>query len=57
MLEKGLEKGSKNDVAAGNGLLGDRDGGAMFEFTDPDGNAWVVQQIKARGEVPLLHRI
>jgi hypothetical protein len=52
-----LEKGSKNDVAAGNGVLGDRDGGTMFEFTDPDGNACVVQQIKARGEVPLLHRI
>ena len=29
-------------------VLDNRDGGTMFSFTDPDGNAWVVQQIKAR---------
>jgi hypothetical protein len=29
----------------------------MFEFSHPDGNAWVVQQIKGPGKVPLLHRI
>ena len=29
-------------------VLDERDGGTMFSFTDPDGNAWVVQQIKAR---------
>jgi hypothetical protein len=26
----------------------------MFEFADPDGNAWVVQQIKVRAGKPLL---
>jgi hypothetical protein len=29
----------------------------MFEVSDPDGNALVVQQIRARGEVPLLHHV
>jgi hypothetical protein len=29
----------------------------MFEFSDPDGNALVVQRIRARGEVPLLHHV
>ena len=33
-------------------VLDDRDGGTMFSFTDPDGNAWVVQQIKARAVKP-----
>jgi len=28
----------------------------MVVFADPDGNASVVQQITARGELPLLHR-
>jgi len=26
----------------------------MIEFADPDGNAWVVQQIKRGAERPLL---
>ena len=26
----------------------DIDGGTLFGFTDPDGNSWVVQQIKVR---------
>lgn len=44
-------------VAAGDvNVLDDRDGGTIFEFADPDGNAWVVQQIKARGGTPLLPR-
>jgi predicted enzyme related to lactoylglutathione lyase len=30
------------------------DGGTFFGFTDPDGNTWAVQQIKARGEKPLI---
>jgi hypothetical protein len=30
-------------------VLDDRDGGTMFEFAGPDGNAWVVQQLKAEG--------
>jgi predicted enzyme related to lactoylglutathione lyase len=33
-------------------VLDDRDGGTMFSFTDPDGNVWVVQQIKARAVKP-----
>ena len=36
-------------VAAGDiDVIDDRDGGTLFGFTDPDGNGWVVQQIKAR---------
>jgi predicted enzyme related to lactoylglutathione lyase len=31
-----------------------RDGGTFFGFADPDGNTWAVQQIKARGEKPLI---
>jgi predicted enzyme related to lactoylglutathione lyase len=48
----------KNGVAAGIvNVIDDRDGGTMFDFNDPDGNAWVVQQIKARAGEPLLpHR-
>lgn len=30
------------------------DGGTFFGFDDPDGNSWAVQQIKARGEKPLI---
>jgi catechol 2,3-dioxygenase-like lactoylglutathione lyase family enzyme len=29
-------------------IIDERDGGTMFGFTDPDGNAWMVQQIKSR---------
>jgi hypothetical protein len=29
-------------------------GGTMFEFAGPDGNAWVVQQWKARAGKPIL---
>jgi catechol 2,3-dioxygenase-like lactoylglutathione lyase family enzyme len=29
-------------------VIDERDGGTMFGFADPDGNTWVVQQIKAR---------
>jgi predicted enzyme related to lactoylglutathione lyase len=31
-----------------------RDGGTFFGFSDPDGNSWAVQQLKARGEKPLI---
>jgi hypothetical protein len=42
-----------NGVAAGDiDVIDDRDGGTMFEFADPDGNAWVVQQISARADKP-----
>jgi catechol 2,3-dioxygenase-like lactoylglutathione lyase family enzyme len=44
-------------VAADNiTVVDERDGGTMFGFTDPDGNTWVVQQIKARGAEPLIPR-
>jgi predicted enzyme related to lactoylglutathione lyase len=31
-----------------------RDGGTFFGFSDPDGNTWAVQQVKARAEKPLI---
>lgn len=37
-------------------VIDERDGGTLFGFTDPDGNSWVVQQIKARADMPLLPR-
>jgi predicted enzyme related to lactoylglutathione lyase len=30
------------------------DGGTFFGFSDPDGNAWAVQQLKVRGVKPLI---
>ena len=35
-------------------VFDERDGGTLFGFTDPDGNTWAVQQLKARGETPLI---
>jgi catechol 2,3-dioxygenase-like lactoylglutathione lyase family enzyme len=47
-----------NGVAAGEiSVIDDRDGGTMFEFADPDGNVWVVQQIRARADKPLLPQV
>ena len=47
-----------NGVAATEiSVIDDRDGGTMFEFADPDGNAWVVQQIRARADKPLLPQV
>jgi hypothetical protein len=37
-------------------VLADSDGGTFFGFSDPDGNSWAVQEIKARAEKPLLPR-
>ena len=38
-------------VAAGDvDVIDERDGGTLFGFSDPDGNSWVVQQIKARAQ-------
>ena len=31
-----------------------RDGGTFFGFSDPDGNTWAVQQLKARATKPLI---
>jgi catechol 2,3-dioxygenase-like lactoylglutathione lyase family enzyme len=30
------------------------DGGTFFGFSDPDGNTWAVQELKARAETPLI---
>ena len=30
------------------------DGGTFFGYSDPDGNTWAVQQLKVRGEKPLI---
>ena len=30
------------------------DGGTFFGFSDPDGNTWAVQQLKVRGDKPLI---
>jgi predicted enzyme related to lactoylglutathione lyase len=32
----------------------ERDGGTFFGFSDPDGNSWSVQELKVRGETPLI---
>lgn len=32
----------------------ERDGGTFFGFNDPDGNSWAVQELKVRGETPLI---
>ncbi len=32
----------------------ERDGGTFFGFSDPDGNTWSVQELKVRGEKPLI---
>ena len=34
--------------------FGDQDGSTFFGFADPDGNTWAVQQLKVRGEKPLI---
>lgn len=31
-----------------------RDGGTFFGFADPDGNTWAVQELKVRGQKPLI---
>jgi catechol 2,3-dioxygenase-like lactoylglutathione lyase family enzyme len=35
-------------------VFDERDGGTFFGFADPDGNTWAVQQLKARGDKPLI---
>jgi predicted enzyme related to lactoylglutathione lyase len=32
----------------------ERDGGTFFGFSDPDGNSWAVQEIRARADMPLI---
>jgi predicted enzyme related to lactoylglutathione lyase len=47
LLDRGVEAGEIT-------VLDERDGGTFFGFSDPDGNSWAVQQIKARAERPLI---
>jgi catechol 2,3-dioxygenase-like lactoylglutathione lyase family enzyme len=35
-------------------VIAEADGGTFFGFSDPDGNTWAVQEIKARAETPLI---
>lgn len=35
-------------------VIDERDGGTFFGFADPDGNTWVIQQLKVRRERPLI---
>jgi len=49
LIERGVAVGDID-------VIDERDGGTLFGFTDPDGNAWVVQQIKARADKPLIPR-
>jgi len=35
-------------------VFDERDGGTFFGFSDPDGNTWSVQEIRARAQTPLL---
>jgi len=35
-------------------VFDERDGGTFFGFSDPDGNSWAVQEIKARAAQPLI---
>lgn len=35
-------------------VFDEADGGTFFGFSDPDGNTWAVQQIKARADMPLI---
>jgi catechol 2,3-dioxygenase-like lactoylglutathione lyase family enzyme len=63
---KGLQLVVANALAARDELMGrgvecsdimvfdERDGGTFFGFSDPDGNSWAVQELKARGETPLI---
>jgi catechol 2,3-dioxygenase-like lactoylglutathione lyase family enzyme len=49
LLSRGVDAGEIE-------VVDERDGGTFFGFADPDGNAWTVQQIRARAEHPLIPR-
>lgn len=49
LVDRGVDVG---EIA----VIDQRDGGTLFGFSDPDGNAWTVQQIKARAAQPLIPR-
>jgi catechol 2,3-dioxygenase-like lactoylglutathione lyase family enzyme len=47
LVDRGVE-------CSGIQVFDERDGGTFFGFDDPDGNGWVVQQLKVRAETPLI---
>lgn len=47
LIDRGVEVG---DIT----VFDERDGGTFFGFSDPDGNTWTVQQIRARAAEPLI---
>jgi predicted enzyme related to lactoylglutathione lyase len=47
LIDRGVDVGEMT-------VFDERDGGTFFGFTDPDGNSWAVQQIKARAGQPLI---
>ena len=47
LLGRGVEAGEIS-------VIDERDGGTFFAFSDPDGNSWTVQELKSRGEKPLI---
>ena len=47
LLDRGVEV---SDIT----VLDERDGGTFFGFSDPDGNSWAVQEIRARASQPLI---
>jgi len=47
LLDRGVEVSELMEFSAD-------DGGTFFGFSDPDGNTWAVQQLKIRGEKPLI---
>lgn len=47
LVSRGVEASEPQSFA-------DTDGGIFFGFTDPDGNTWAVQELKVRGQKPLI---
>ena len=47
LLSRGVEVGEMRS-------FGDMDGATFLGFADPDGNAWQVQELRVRGEKPLI---
>ena len=47
LVDRGVECDPVVELAPG-------DGGTFFGFADPDGNTWAVQQLRVRGERPLI---
>jgi catechol 2,3-dioxygenase-like lactoylglutathione lyase family enzyme len=47
LLDRGVEA---SDLM----VIAEADGGTFFGFSDPDGNSWAVQEIKARAGTPLI---